>query len=116
MEEVFHPQSGFADTGDDTKIVPDADLQTEQPAAGSPPSKESPDSIHQESAKDKKKKEVLDRKHTLSCPDPVAMPPMKAFKLPLKNLLKKFKGYKEHSLIMLRLSALQLINLTASVV
>ena len=52
----FTPQSGFADTGDDTKIVPDADLQTEQPAAGAPPSKESPDSIHQKVLRIKRKK------------------------------------------------------------
>tara|TARA_Y100000033_G_scaffold17549_1_gene16451 strand:- start:1124 stop:3109 length:1986 start_codon:yes stop_codon:yes gene_type:complete len=87
----FTPQSGFADTGDDTKIVPDADLQTEQPAAGAPPSKESPDSIHQESAKDKKKKEVLDRKHTLSCPDPVKMPPMKGIQTTLEKLVKEIQ-------------------------
>ena len=56
-----------------------------------PPSKESPDSIHQESAKDKKKKEVLDRKHTLSCPDPVAMPPMKGIQTTLEKLVKEIQ-------------------------
>jgi len=89
--ENFTPQSGHADTGDDTKIVPDTDLQTEQPAGNSPPSKESLDSTLQETAADKKKKEVLDKKHPLSCPDPIKMPPMKGIQTTLQNLTKKIQ-------------------------
>ena len=67
--ENFVPQSGWANAYDDEcKRVPDEQLPLATPSSA--PTKESTDSIHQTTAADNKVETVLDKKHSLACPDP----------------------------------------------
>ena len=65
----FAPQSGFANADEDeTKVTPDDQIQLTEPKSVG--TTESTDNIHQETADDRRKNDVLKRKHALSCPDP----------------------------------------------
>ena len=67
--ENFVPQSGWANAYDDEcKRVPDEQLPLATPSSA--PTKESTDAIHQTTAADNKVETVLDKKHSLACPDP----------------------------------------------
>ena len=67
--ENFVPQSGWANAHDDEcKRVPDEQLPLATPSSA--PTKESTDAIHQKTAADNKVETVLDKKHSLACPDP----------------------------------------------
>ena len=65
----FTPQSGWANAHDDEcKKVPDEQLPLATPSSA--PTKESTDAIHQTTAGDNKVETVLDKKHSIACPDP----------------------------------------------
>ena len=65
----FAPQSGFANADEDeTKVCTDDQIQLTEPKSVG--TTESTDNIHQETADDRRKNDVLKRKHALSCPDP----------------------------------------------
>jgi len=107
----FVSQSGHANSGSDpTKKVGDNDLVTERPSGTSPsgqptggnnpanpptpnaaPTKESPAATHQETAADKRKDEVLKRKHYLWCPDPKKKSPMKGIQNTIEEVIKKIQ-------------------------
>ena len=109
--ESFVSQSGHANSGSDsTKRVGDSDLATERPSGTTPggqptggnnpanpptpnaaPTKESPAAVNQESAADKRKDEVLKRKHVLACPDPKQVSPMKGIQTVIEEITKKIE-------------------------
>ncbi len=67
-EQNFGPQSGWSNSDDDeTKVCPDEQVAL---VKHSIPTVESSDAVHQSTAADKKKQEVLDRKQALGCCDP----------------------------------------------
>jgi hypothetical protein len=91
--ENFTPQSGHANSGDDsTKVVSDNDLATEQPQGEStPPTKESVDATHQESMADKRKDAVLKKKRPIFCPNPEQKSPMKAIQTIIEDLTERIE-------------------------
>ena len=65
----FASQSGFANADEDeTKICTDDQIPTTLPKSA--PTSESTDNQHQKTVDDSRKKDVLERKHALSCCDP----------------------------------------------
>ena len=55
------------------------------------PTKESSDSIHQETAEDNKKEKILKRKHALACPDPEQSSEMTAIQTVIENMTEKIQ-------------------------
>ena len=91
----FTPQSGWANAHDDEcKKVPDEQLPTTPP--NSVPTKESTDAIHQKTAADKKTKDVLERKHALSCPDPEHQSDTKNIQTIMDGCQKRIKELQEN--------------------
>ena len=93
----FKGTSGHANQSQDvTKITGDKDLKTEQPQPGTSAAKEAGGGDdHQENAADKKEQEVLDRKHTLSSPNPECETSMKSIRTVIENLQKKIEKFQE---------------------
>ena len=107
----YTSQSGHANSGDDpTKKVSDNDLVTERPTGvsvdGQPrggdnpntppvenqaPTKESPASTHQETVADKRKDDVLKKKHPIWCTDPKQTSPMKGIQTIIADLQEKIQ-------------------------
>ena len=86
----FTPQSGNAPK------VADADLVTEQPSgSNTAPTKESPAAPHQETVADKRKDEVLKRKHPIWCTDPRQTSPMKGIQTLMEELTNKIQKLQE---------------------
>ena len=66
----FSSQSGWAnETDDETKVCPDDQIASEAPKSVG--TTESTDNAHQKTADDSRKDHVLNKKHALSCPDPL---------------------------------------------
>ena len=92
--ENFTPQSGWANAHDDEcKKVPDEQLQTTPPK--SVPTTESTDAIHLKTASDKKTKDVLERKHAISCPDPLHQSDTKNIQTIMDECQKKIQQLQE---------------------
>ena len=89
--ENFVPQSGWANADkDESKIVPDEQIATTEPSSVG--TTESTDAIHQETVQDKKTKDVLERKHALSCPDPLHQSDTKNLQTQVEELSKKIEA------------------------
>ena len=89
--ENFVPQSGWANADkDESKIVPDEQIATTIPSSVG--TTESTDAIHQETVQDKKTKDVLERKHALSCPDPLHQSDTKNLQTQVEELSKKIEA------------------------
>ena len=85
----FVPQSGWANADkDESKIVPDEQIATTEPSE-EVGTCEATDAIHQETVQDKKMKDVLERKHALSCPDPLHQSDTKNLQTQVEELSKK---------------------------
>ena len=90
--ENFVPQSGYANADkDESKIVPDEQLATKEPSE-EVCTTESTDRIHQETAQDRKMKDVLERKHALACPDPLHQSDTKNLQTQVEELSKKIEA------------------------
>ena len=89
----FTPQSHHSKGADKdtTKKVADTELASEEPSSGELPTKESSDSIHQETAEDNKKEKILKRKHALACPDPEQSSEMTAIQTVIENMTEKIQ-------------------------
>ena len=89
--ENFVPQSGWANADkDESKIVPDEQIATTEPSSVG--TTEATDAIHQETVQDKKMKDVLERKHALSCPDPLHQSDTKNLQTQVEELSKKIEA------------------------
>ena len=87
----FVPQSGWANADkDESKIVPDEQIATTEPSE-EVGTCEATDAIHQETVQDKKMKDVLERKHALSCPDPLHQSDTKNLQTQVEELSKKIE-------------------------
>ena len=95
----FTPQSGRADKVSDADLLterPSGTTQTGQPTGGddpnnpptpnAAPTKESPAAPHQETMADKKKDQVLKKKHPIWCTDPRQTSPMKGIQTLMEEL------------------------------
>ena len=90
--ENFVPQSGWANADtDESKIVPDEQIATTEPSE-EVGTCEATDAIHQETVQDKKMKDVLERKHALSCPDPLHQSDTKNLQTQVEELSKKIEA------------------------
>ena len=88
----FVPQSGWANADkDESKIVPDEQIATTEPSE-EVGTCEATDAIHQETVQDKKMKDVLERKHALSCPDPLHQSDTKNLQTQVEELSKKIEA------------------------
>jgi hypothetical protein len=89
--ENFVPQSGWANADkDESKIVPDEQIATTEPSSVG--TTEATDAIHQETAQDRKMKDVLERKHALACPDPLHQSDTKNLQTQVEELSKKIEA------------------------
>ena len=89
--ENFVPQSGWANADkDESKIVPDEQIATTEPSSVG--TTEATDAIHQETAQDRKMKDVLERKHALACPDPLHQSDTKSLQTQVEELSKKIEA------------------------
>ena len=89
--ENFVPQSGWANADtDESKIVPDEQIATTEPSSVG--TTEATDAIHQNTAQDNKTKDVLERKHALSCPDPLHQSDTKNLQTQVEELSKKIEA------------------------
>jgi len=88
----FVPQSGYANADkDESKIVPDEQIATKEPSE-EVGTTEATDAIHQETAQDRKMKDVLERKHALACPDPLHQSDTKSLQTQVEELSKKIEA------------------------
>jgi hypothetical protein len=88
----FVPQSGYANADkDESKIVPDEQIATKEPSE-EVATTESTDRIHQETAQDRKMKDVMERKHALACPDPLHQSDTKNLQTQVEELSKKIEA------------------------
>ena len=87
----FTPQSGWANAHDDEcKKVPDEQLPLATPS--SVPTKEATDDIHSKTAADNKVETVLDKKHSLACPDPKHQSDTKNIQTAVKECSKQIEA------------------------
>ena len=87
----FTPQSGWANAHDDEcKKVPDEQLPLATPSSA--PTKESTDAIHQTTAGDNKVETVLDKKHSIACPDPKHQSDTKNIQTAVKECSKQIEA------------------------
>ena len=91
----FTPQSGYAKTkeektGTTKETAPDEGLSVVQ---GKTPTKESPDAVHQTTAGDVKRREVLDEKIPILKPDDTVGSATKGIQTVLDNLTQKINKY-----------------------
>jgi hypothetical protein len=87
----FTPQSGFANAHDDeSKKVPDEQLPLAVPSSS--PLKESTDDIHSKTAADNKVETVLDKKHSIACPDPKHQSDTKNIQTAVKECSKQIEA------------------------
>ena len=89
--ENFVPQSGWANADkDETKVVPDEQISTKEPSSVG--TTEATDVIHQETVEDRKRQDVLDKKHALACPDPLHQSDTKNLQTQVEELSKKIEA------------------------
>ena len=87
----FTPQSGWANAHDDeSKKVPDEQLPLATPSSS--PLKESTDDIHSKTAADNKVETVLDKKHSIACPDPKHQSDTKNIQTAVKECSKQIEA------------------------
>lgn len=87
----FAPQSGFANADEDeTKVTPDEQIATVDPSSVG--TLESTDNIHQETVEDRRKNDVLEQKHALSCADPLHQSDVKNLQTCTEELSKNIQN------------------------
>ena len=87
----FASQSGFANADEDeTKVTPDEQIATVDPSSVG--TTESTDNIHQETVEDRRKNDVLEQKHALSCADPLHQSDVKNLQTCTEELSKNIQN------------------------
>jgi hypothetical protein len=92
-EQNFGPQSAWSNSDDDeTKVCPDEQVAV---VKHSIPTVESSDAVHQETAHDVKKKQVLDKEHALGCCDPQSQSDTKNMQTNMQQLSKDIQALQQ---------------------